>query len=366
MGGDTGSSSSSQGPSKPHCKACQSPVKDHFGPHGVGKCVVGLLAAFRQRIERLETDLVRSQTQYCADLDRLSKSHTDRLDGLLGTITMLETKVSSLEKENSELNKTVSNLSSTCARKDEIARTELGCARYDKLQDGTSAGEGDQGEQSGSKSLSTGMASTEDNGRAKKTNDEHATSKESTEAAINIVERKKNEPEQGGARTNEPKPEDSRPWSTIVSRGKAITGPGRSMRSTSYSTNADTSSSKLAGTARAPKPGFRLQQPLGKLAGAPRVKKKVFYVGGIDPACTAEDLKFFCEKKHCPLLACRFLPSRRSGTQAAYVVIADSQTSSFLSIAWPEYLYTRPWTFEEKKGNPSPTTRNNNSDLSSQ
>ena len=37
--------------------------------------------------------------------------------------------------------------------------------------------------------------------------------------------------------------------------------------------------------------------PHGQLCGAQRIKKKVFFVGGMDPKCASEDLKQFCTSK---------------------------------------------------------------------
>ena len=89
--------------------------------------------------------------------------------------------------------------------------------------------------------------------------------------------------------------------------------------------------------------------PLGKLVGAPRLKKRAFYVGGIDLACSVEDVTHFCKNESCPLLDCRLVPSRRCGTQSAYVTVAEQQAESFLAISWPENLYARPWLFDDSR-----------------
>ena len=53
----------------------------------------------------------------------------------------------------------------------------------------------------------------------------------------------------------------------------------------------------------------------GKLLGANRIKRKMFYLGGIDPKCGNEDISEF-SKPVCELLECRLMPStgRRFGT----------------------------------------------------
>ena len=95
---------------------------------------------------------------------------------------------------------------------------------------------------------------------------------------------------------------------------------------------------------------------LGKLVGAPKVRKKVYNVGGIAPTCTAEDLPLFCEGT-CPLLVlgCRLMPSRRTGTRSAYVAVAEDLSQRFASITWPQNVYARPWTFDDQQTSKSET-----------
>ena len=94
--------------------------------------------------------------------------------------------------------------------------------------------------------------------------------------------------------------------------------------------------------------------PLGKPVRAPKVRKKVFYVGGIAPPCTAEDLPLYC-KDSCPLLDCRLMPSRHTGTRSAYVEVAEDLSQRFASITWPENVYARPWTFNDRQMSKSQT-----------
>ena len=92
-------------------------------------------------------------------------------------------------------------------------------------------------------------------------------------------------------------------------------------------------------------------KPLGKLVGAPRIRRRVFYVGGIAPECSVEDLQQFCEDQ-CPLIDCRLMPSRRTGTQSAYVEVAETMADKFRSITWPENLYARDWAFKANAESP--------------
>ena len=91
------------------------------------------------------------------------------------------------------------------------------------------------------------------------------------------------------------------------------------------------------------------KKPLGKLLGVPRIRRRAFYVGGIDPECCAEDLQDFC-KDVCPLMGCRVMPSRRTGTRCAYIEVDETKVETFRSIIWPENLYARDWSFSERDG----------------
>ena len=89
-----------------------------------------------------------------------------------------------------------------------------------------------------------------------------------------------------------------------------------------------------------------MKKPAGKLVGALRMKKSVFYVGGISLTCTSQDIVGFL-KDQCPVLQCRMIPSRRRGTQAAYVVIPESHADDMERTEWPDHVYARRWQFQE-------------------
>ena len=96
------------------------------------------------------------------------------------------------------------------------------------------------------------------------------------------------------------------------------------------------------------------KKPLGKLLGAKRVKKQVFFVGGINPECTSEDIKNFCQP-HCQLIECRMIPSRMYGTQSARLVVAESDGQLLETFSWPAYCYIRPWKFQKPSQAPMGT-----------
>ena len=104
----------------------------------------------------------------------------------------------------------------------------------------------------------------------------------------------------------------------------------------------------------------------GKLLGANRIKRKVFYLGGIDPKCGNEDIDIseFC-KPVCELLECRLMPSRRFGTLAARIVINEKDAEKFQSLHWPDYCFLREWVFNfhEAEKRPKNADQNVNSDV---
>ena len=83
---------------------------------------------------------------------------------------------------------------------------------------------------------------------------------------------------------------------------------------------------------------------VGKLFGAQRTRKQVFYLGGIAPECSVEDIETFASE-YCSLLECRMMTSKRTGTQAARIVIAEDEVDKLKAIIWPEHLYLREWHF---------------------
>ena len=82
-----------------HCCACCVPVKEHAGPHGPSKCLLGRLNALEQRIELLEADASRRELEF----GELESLHLKRQEGRLAQIEALDERVQQLESEKSSL-----------------------------------------------------------------------------------------------------------------------------------------------------------------------------------------------------------------------------------------------------------------------
>ena len=83
------------------------------------------------------------------------------------------------------------------------------------------------------------------------------------------------------------------------------------------------------------------------------MKKSVFYLGGIDAACSAEDISAYYRNKNVRVASCRILPSNRFGRVSAglSVAAADAETVDVLNADfWPNLVKIRPWKFEAVAG----------------
>ena len=117
-------------------------------------------------------------------------------------------------------------------------------------------------------------------------------------------------------------------------------------------------------TPRRPKPNTGPKnpvdkKPLGKLLGAERIIKAVYYLGGINPNCAADDIVSFC-RPYCNILDCRILSSKRTGTQAARLVIDKRTCSALEKVEWPEHVFLQKWNFpviNATEGNPKGTAQ---------
>ena len=76
-----------------------------------------------------------------------------------------------------------------------------------------------------------------------------------------------------------------------------------------------------------------------------------YYLRGISPECTAVDIQRYCDQRRIRVSSCRILQTRRFGTNAARLSVAqiDAEKEGIMSEDfWPEHITIRPWVFPEE------------------
>ena len=99
------------------CKVCRVNVKEHFGPHGEGICLFGVVTGLRQRIDNLEKTLLDVKEKHQEDLVQQEALHHKRVDGLMTIIEGLQDRLeeqsmtlqSSMEKSTFSTSETPSS-----------------------------------------------------------------------------------------------------------------------------------------------------------------------------------------------------------------------------------------------------------------
>ena len=88
-----------------------------------------------------------------------------------------------------------------------------------------------------------------------------------------------------------------------------------------------------------------------QLRGSGQIRRAVYYLRGISPECTAVDIQRYCDQRRIRVSSCRILPTRRFGTNAARLSVAqiDAEKEGIMSEDfWPEHITIRPWVFPEE------------------
>ena len=83
-----------------NCRACSNPVKNNPGPHGLGKCLVRTLSDMQDRMARLEAAVEEGRSHHADKLGRIEKIHQASVEGLLATISVLEDRLDSFERQS--------------------------------------------------------------------------------------------------------------------------------------------------------------------------------------------------------------------------------------------------------------------------
>ena len=88
-----------------------------------------------------------------------------------------------------------------------------------------------------------------------------------------------------------------------------------------------------------------------QLRGSGQIRRAVYYLRGISPECTAVDIQRYCDQRRIRVSSCRILQTRRFGTNAARLSVAqiDAEKEGMMSEDfWPEHITIRPWVFPEE------------------
>ena len=314
----------------PHCKACLGPVKDHVGPHGVGKCVVGILNGLQSRIEKLESALVASEAQHEKELEQLNTAHEKKVEALLAVLDCLERKMNVLQscKEDGEMGSNVS-----CMKGGPTSQLSKELPVSDR-------------EASPVSSDINFVLSKEKNNDASFSVE--MVSSQPVKVEQNVCERSvtcfgtEKDPEQVETSTTDMTEEEGS-WSSVVRRRHRP----RTHRTSELETN--THKTGLRGSkSRAmlsSKGRTQMKSPLGQLRGSEQMLAQPFHLSGISVDCSAEDVVGYCRGKGIAVTGCFFLPAKVwHGTSTAKLfAVSSAKEQLLLRSFWPEYVVCRPW-----------------------
>ena len=300
--------------SQKHCTACRVPVKDHIGPHGKEKCVLGVLKSLRERISALEEVVEQNELRHAEELREQSALHAKRVDSLMALIENLQQQ------------------HSTAA---DVKVPEAGIAGSSVGRDGVSVV---------SPSVDEVLPTAPD-------------VQASAPAGPGEVDRSESPTEQltyAGVLSKppssavEPEQEEDQEGFLVVRSKRQRRGDkaDRSNRSTGpLQSGPHKNHSRGDGSRASPAAG------LGRLRGAQRVKTAAFHLRGISMDCSADDIVAHCRQWNVTATGCFMLRTRVWGTQLAKLFIAKGETELVMSPDfWPEFICCRPWERDPPRG----------------
>ncbi len=300
-----------------------SPLLLHIGPYGKDRCVWGVLDGFKQRIDELETTVAANKGCYVKDL------------------AVLEERQVELENREKDSQHRLKSLQ-------EIIKSLQSCSEDHSLGDGSTPKiDIDLDDTAGLVTVNTDNTPPEQTCSSKADSvlaevDSPVFTFAEIVSVANEPARKDSFSGEEGLRNPEISEKDDgfvkvqprRRSRTVQSVRHDDSVPGVNSRQSNPNLNMRASA------------GVDQSKPaLGKLLGAQRVKKQVFYLGGVNPDCSAEDITTFCAQ-HCSILQCQMMTSRRTGTQAARIIVSSNDVDVLESIKWPTHVYLRRWNFK--------------------
>ena len=336
---------------------------------------VTALQTLLSKIDGLHDSLDRERTE-ARDKEKRMYSKITELEKVLTALPKIDALTHTLEKEREEardreqrlsnkireLEKTIANLNTSVEESLKTCNTKLDKLSLRQHRPQTPEKRPANGGGQGAQTMQT------DTGRSGKT---HAPDSESSRSATSRGEQTTDlhtdEKKQGGRGAFEPRqrtpswPDESdkkrQPWAeesdvaTLGNEKVKKTSDSGDLSETIRQPESNWSTvAKKKGKTALPKPNVQSpdtngKKPMGKLLGAERVKKKVYYLGGVHPDCVSNDIISFCLGNQCELMDCRLFTSKRCGTQAARITVEKSRSDILETLEWPDHMYVREWNF---------------------
>jgi len=352
-----------------HCTACGTLVKEHLGPHGKGRCVVGTLTALQERVEKLEATIAQNEAHHKRELADQAALFATRVEGLVTLIESLpisdrsgsETACRPLMARDAE-GSSVDVASLGGSNSADASLPLPGCATPRAAVDTPL-----------SSSLPVKSSSClPESGEERKGCKASDAPKRPIERPLKSCGEGANDnllaPIQGGecasgctdaralahtrSDSNESMQLTTTKWTEVV-RKRRSASPSKTTRG-----NIASGLRTRSGNGRTASIGYIREGGCSDLSGAQPVKTKCFFVSGIDQKCSAEQIRKYCLERGVRTTGCYLLRSRIWGTQSAKLFVSDEccdkmDTSGF----WPQYVSHREWRYsppEWKADAPAP------------
>ena len=297
-----------------HCKTCRVAVKDHFGPHGEGKCVFSLLSALQDRIGKLEETLELNEKRHEKDLAEQAAMYEERMNGMLALIESLHDQQ---VRGGESYAKTAADVSLSPGEGKVGEHEKASAIAVDQRQ-------GDVVTVQPPILPAVSMCVPDDTGEVGSATGSPRARAERVKYADRIKI-----PYSGEESCNEDKDDG---FITVERRNKKKHSRWQSKPSMPQHTQSTTSQRKN-------KPQT--------LKGAERVRTQKFHLAGISPECSPSDVIEYCRKRNVVITGCYFIHTRVWGTQSAKLFVDEMSGGLVLSDNfWPSLVKCRKWERE--------------------
>ena len=317
------------------CSGCNLPTKDHPGPVGKSKCLVGMLKALTERV----SDLEKTATEREEDFAREKSLAEQRQETFLSVIASLEERVETLETRLEAVDPSLSA---------EKRRTVTPSADQEELPEARSG-----------------------NKNADVKGDSHSLCSFATESLIDVA------PCTTGCKSTTPQLSlEEKKSADLVAEDAGVEPLDRPQAFDTDSKNVGvTASIKLQTYADATQEHGPLPTTFGEtelvqgevphsggwipartrrlrsnssqtkgLVGAHRVKCTPCHLRGLSLDSTVQDVLAYCKKKNVVATGCYLVRSRVWGTLSAKVFVSSNDLDKVLEVSfWPDLIKCRKW-----------------------